>query len=76
MMNKKTLVVAAFPATSRLRWLMLSALVMPPSLPVVAMQPTVKGLDRSPSVELAQAPAAAGSAIPAEVEGWAHAWPK
>ena len=73
MMDKKTLVVAAFPATCRLRWLMLSALVMPPSLPVVAMQPTVKGLGRSPSVELAQTPAAAGSAIPAEVEGWAHA---
>ena len=71
MMVIKTRVVAAFPAACRLRWLLLSILLLPPSLPAVAMQAAVKGLDRSPGVLLAQAPAGAGPAIPAEVQGWA-----
>ena len=65
--------MAAIPAACRLRWLLLSALVLPPALPAVAMQAAVKGLDRSPGVVLSHAPAAAGPAIPAEVQGWAEA---
>jgi CHAT domain-containing protein/tetratricopeptide (TPR) repeat protein len=65
--------VAAIPAACRLRWLLLSALVLPPALPAVAMQAAVKGPERSPGVLLAQLPAAAGPALPAEVQGWAHA---
>jgi hypothetical protein len=65
--------VAAIPAVCRLRWLLLSALVLPPALPAVAMQAAVKGLDRSPGVVLQYSPAAAGPAIPAEVQGWAEA---
>ena len=73
MMVKKTRVVAAIPAACRLRWLLLSALVLPPSLPAVPMQAAVKGPERSPGVLLAQAPAGAGQAIPAEVQGWSAA---
>ncbi|MFM9102438.1 MAG: hypothetical protein ACKOPS_14380 [Cyanobium sp.] len=62
--------MAACPAACRLRWLLLSALLVPPSLPAVAMQAAVNGPERSPGVLLAQAPAAAGQAIPAEVQGW------
>jgi len=71
MMVKKTRVVAAIPAACRLRGLLLSAQVLPPSLPAVAMQAAVNGPERSPGVLLAQAPAATGQAIPAEVQGWA-----
>ncbi|MFM9101511.1 MAG: tetratricopeptide repeat protein, partial [Cyanobium sp.] len=70
MMVKKTPDVAAIPAACRLRWLLISALVLPPSLPAVAMQAAVNGPERSPGVLLAQAPAAAGQAITAEVQGW------
>jgi CHAT domain-containing protein/tetratricopeptide (TPR) repeat protein len=73
MMVKKPRALAACPAVCRLRWLLLSALVLPPSLPAVAMQAAVKGPERSTGVLLAQDPAAAGPAIPAEVQGWAAA---
>ncbi|MFM7732693.1 MAG: tetratricopeptide repeat protein, partial [Cyanobium sp.] len=63
--------MAAIPAVCRLRRLLLSALVLPPLLPAVAMQAAVKGPERSPGVLLAQASAPAGQAIPAEVQGWA-----
>jgi CHAT domain-containing protein/tetratricopeptide (TPR) repeat protein len=63
--------VTAIPAACRLCWLLLSALVLPPSLPAVAMQAAVTGLDRSPGAMLAQAPSPAAAAIPTEVQGWA-----
>jgi tetratricopeptide (TPR) repeat protein/CHAT domain-containing protein len=47
--------------------------MLPPSLPAVPMQAAVKGPERSPGVLLAQAPAGAGQAIPAEVQGWSAA---
>jgi tetratricopeptide (TPR) repeat protein/CHAT domain-containing protein len=54
----------------RLHWLLIGPLVLQPALPAAALEAVAKGLDRSPETLLAQAPAAADPAIPAEVQGW------
>ena len=45
MMDKKARAVAPIPDACRLRWLLLSALMLPPSLPAVAIQAAVKGIE-------------------------------
>jgi hypothetical protein len=70
MMDKMTWVVAAFPAAGRLSWLLVGPLMLLPLLPAVAIQVAGGEGARSPGALLAQASAAASSAIPPEVQGW------
>ena len=73
MMGQKELAMAFSRSAGRMGWLLIGPLALQSALPAAALEAAAKGLDRSAETLLAQAPAAAGPAIPAEVQGWAAA---